>query len=672
MDAHGTATMSRNSLIRGQHLGGLDGLRGVAVACVVLHHLSHRLFQGGYVGVDLFFVLSGFLITSLLVEERAAQGSVDLMAFYARRAKRLFPALVASIALTALFIVVMGHWRPNAHSSLDLSFVRRSLFAAIFYVENFAHPSLQNPVTHMWSLAVEEQFYIVWPALFLLILRYVRRGRAIVVGGLSLIGLGLFAAVDPLSEASKHAMYTSSFARAGQLLAGATLALLLQSEKAREMCRRSVRYLAPVALVGFAVITQTPQEGGLVKYPPLWMFRGGYLATTVAGAVLIATVVLAPTHVVSRLLNWSVLRRLGLISYGLYVYHWIFVFYITTESTGLPWLVVDAIRVSSGLAIASVSYRYLEMPLRRLRYVGWKKALAPAGLAVAIGASLLATIPALGAPYGGPTPTTPVATQVVAAPLDTTGTLQPPVRPIRHVMILGDVAMRRISLPLVRALSGHPHVSVQNATLSPWGLTAASGEMLTPAAQRTNVNLTALGVRLAHADLVIMSSTIGDFVTARHAPQRYNAALDRLVRLVATSPESPRIVLVLGPAITLDGLARDAVATSRLNRAMLDVAAKWPGQVVVVGPRAITRRASVAPVFGPPTNRPYAPTSQWVRWRAPDGVGLCQPAAVMQAAIIAEVVEPILGPVIRDDYWRGAWTRSSLFLGPSRCIADHP
>lgn len=661
--------MTQKSLIRGQHLAGLDGVRGLAVLCVVAHHLSHRVFQGGYVGVDLFFVLSGFLITSLLIEEWADTGGVRLSAFYARRAKRLFPALVACILLTCVFIVVMGHWRPTVHLGLDLGFVRKSLFAAIFYFENWAHPSLQNPVTHMWSLAVEEQFYIVWPLALIALMRRFPRRAAVVTGVLSLAGLSLFTLSTFVSGIGNA--YLSSFSRAGQLLAGAVLAFLLQSETVRAWCRRQVRFAAPVALAGFLFITQTSQVGGLVRFPPTWMFRFGFALTTLAAVILIATNVVASESPVARLFRFPLLTKLGLISYGLYVYHWIFIFYVTQDATGLPWYGVDAVRIVASLFVAIVSYRFLEMPLRRLRYDGAKRLLAPIAFAIVLVAAIVVTIPAIGTPYSGPTPTTPVVAGAISEPLDIRGSFDSP-RPARRVMIIGDIAMKRLAMPLVRALSSRRDLQVTDKSEAPWAITSSLGVPMTPDGQRLNVNLTAYAVKSEKSDLIILSSTQGDFTVAREMPLRYERGLERLVSLIVNQPQSPRVLMILSPQVTLDGRSRDQLATSRINDAMKRVAAKWPGRVVIVGSGAVTNLAAVAPVFGPPSNNPDAPHSQWVRWRAPDGIGLCQPAVVRQVSVILRAIEPLVGGTFNNDYWHGAWTKSTLFLNPSRCISDHP
>ncbi|MBU6234112.1 MAG: acyltransferase [Acidobacteria bacterium] len=661
--------MSEPTLIRGRHLPGLDGIRGLAVASVVMHHLSHRFFQGGYVGVDLFFVLSGFLITSLLAEEQRVTGAISLSAFYIRRIKRLFPALAGALVLTGLVIVIMGHWHPTIHAGTDLASTRRNMFAALFYFENWMSQSLQNPVTHMWSLSVEEQFYIAWPFIFICLSQRAPQIRFRWTAGLASVGLLLF----PLSTmfADRPSTYGSTFSRGGQLLAGATLALALQSPRVRNILAGRLRWAAPPALLIFLAITQSAQTGGLVRWPPLWMFQVGFIAVTLSAMVLIATNVLAPESVVARIFRHPVLVRLGLISYGLYVYHWIVVYYLTVESTGLPWFVVDTLRIIVSLSVAAVSYRCVEMPLRRMQYSGWRRFAGPVGLTAVIATILVATTPRFGAPYDGPTPTTPMVAGSLPDRLVTTGSLDA-VTDVHSLLIVGDVAMRRISLPLTAAFADQTDIRVVNAASSPWGVTATSGVPFTPEEQRTNINLTAFGAAIMRADLVIMSSTVGDFVTVRSDPRRYERALTRLVGLIVAQPQHPGVVLVLAPPVTIAGQRSDQQSTVQVNAIMRSLAKRWPQQVLALEPTVISRGATLAPIFGPPNNAPNAPTSQWVRWRAPDGLAICQPAAVRQAAAVLRLVEGKSRFDVATNYWRGAWTRSKVFLGPTRCISDHP
>ena len=174
--------------IRGRHLPGLDGLRALAVLGVVAYHLHLRFMAGGYLGVDLFFVLSGFLITSLLIEERQSTGGVGFGAFWARRAKRLLPALFVMLVVVSVYVAVTSHFQLPGARVLNTSTLRGDAIATMLYVSNwhliatsqgyFNHFAFPSPLEHTWSLAIEEQFYLVFPFVVVGLVALVRRERS--------------------------------------------------------------------------------------------------------------------------------------------------------------------------------------------------------------------------------------------------------------------------------------------------------------------------------------------------------------------------------------------------------------------------------------------------------------------------------------------------------------
>ena len=203
---HEPETASATTAVTGRHLPALNGLRGLAVIGVVAYHLQLGWAQGGYLGVDLFFVLSGFLITTLLLEEWVGAGRINLVAFWGRRARRLLPALFLVVAALALYLICNARFGgPGANGLIDLSGLRGDAIATLLYVNNwhliFAHQSYfaqfstPSPLQHTWSLAIEEQFYLVWPPLLLVLLRYGRRGwRRVGVTVTVALGVGLLGA----------------------------------------------------------------------------------------------------------------------------------------------------------------------------------------------------------------------------------------------------------------------------------------------------------------------------------------------------------------------------------------------------------------------------------------------------------------------------------------------
>ena len=253
-------TPSATTAVTGRHLPALNGLRGVAVIGVVAYHLQLGWAKGGYLGVDLFFVLSGFLITTLLLEEWAGSGRINLAAFWGRRARRLLPALFLVVAALALYLVcnaVFGG--PGANGLIDLSGLRGDAIATLLYVNNwhliyahqsyFAQFSTPSPLQHTWSLAIEEQFYLVWPLVLLVLLRFGRRGwRRLGVTLTVVLGVGssvLMAVLfNPPADPSR--IYYGTDTRLFDLMAGATLAFLAASRgQPGARARRTLHWVGP-------------------------------------------------------------------------------------------------------------------------------------------------------------------------------------------------------------------------------------------------------------------------------------------------------------------------------------------------------------------------------------------------------------------------------------------
>ena len=354
-----------------QHVPALDGLRGLAVGAVVAFHVG--VLKGGWLGVDLFFVLSGYLISRLLFVEHAAKGHIDLMQFWGRRVRRLLPALLCVVLAVAvaerfrgrLIGPAGGRWDVVGALTYTSNWVR--LRGGAGYWSRFGPPSL---LEHFWSLAIEEQFYLVWPLLMVGITR-MRRGvstlvllvATVVAGGWSLL---LFRRT---LDASRVYMGTDS--RAVALLAGATIASLAEW---RQRSLRSFRALTPVAIVGLLVAMMQMKGTRLITY------QGGLLACTLAATVLIAGVA-SGRSIFTRLLSTRPLRWLGSRSYGIYLWHWPILvgFGVAGHSSKPPLRIVLGVTIS--LAVAEASYRVVEMPIRQrgLAAFGWRPALPVLG-----------------------------------------------------------------------------------------------------------------------------------------------------------------------------------------------------------------------------------------------------------------------------------------------------
>jgi peptidoglycan/LPS O-acetylase OafA/YrhL len=390
----------------------LDGLRGVAVLAVVLYHAGVPHVAGGHLGVTVFFTLSGFLITSLLLLERERTGRISLRSFWGRRARRLVPALLLCFPLVAAVVALSSQ---PARSGLVGDAVASALWVANWrfvlahqsYTDLFALPS---PFQHFWSLAVEEQYYLLFPLVAAVVLaRAGRRGLAVLMVQLVAVSTALGALLVAHAATISRAYYGTD-SRIGEILVGALLAvLILRGEGLRELgpvARVAADVGGLVALAGLGVLIS------MLPYGDLRLFHGGLLLT----ALLTAAVILAavqPGSQAARLLSLPPLVGLGLISYGVYLFHWPVFLLLTHSQTGANGLALLTLRLAVTLALAVTSYRLLEQPVRR----GWLPT-APARVAWAAGAVTGVLVVALAAgvlplPQWAP-PATPAA--VAAGP----------------------------------------------------------------------------------------------------------------------------------------------------------------------------------------------------------------------------------------------------------------
>jgi peptidoglycan/LPS O-acetylase OafA/YrhL len=366
------------------HQPALDGLRAVSVLAVLLFHGEVSGFSGGYLGVSVFFTLSGFLITSLLISEHDVTGRIDIAGFYVRRAKRLLPASVLCIAAIAVLSATTDLFAGVAT-------LQRDLLGALFQVANwvflagdgsyqqlFADAAGQSsPLEHYWSLAIEEQFYWVWPLAFVGIARLGRnhRGRTVVVAAIT----AAFAAAAPIIASiwGSDAAYWATPARAAEILVGALAAFLV----ARRDLSPRLQLLAVGSFAALCIaIVSFPSAGGPA-------YHGALPLVGLASALLIVGLQVAGP--VRSGLSIAPLVWLGRISYGVYLYHWpVFVVVDAPRvelSTG--WLFL--LRMAITLALAQLSFTWFEQPIRnglvrRPREIGFIALAASAAVAVGI------------------------------------------------------------------------------------------------------------------------------------------------------------------------------------------------------------------------------------------------------------------------------------------------
>ena len=336
---------------------GLDGLRALAVASVFLYHSRIDWLPGGFLGVDLFFVLSGYLITSLLLVEWEARNRIDLRRFWLRRARRLLPALVVVVLATLILAAIfarqdLGHTRSDVLGSLLYFANWHEIVANRSYFNVMGNPSL---LQHTWSLAVEEQFYIVWPLLLVpcLVLIGRRRLPMIVIAGIAASTALMWILYRP-SDPSR--VYYGTDTRAFLLLMGILIALVWPWIMRLRRAVPLLELLGISALVGTVLLFRNMQD-----FSPT-LYHGGDLAAAFCFAVLV-TAVAHPHTGIGDALGVAPLRWVGERSYGIYLWHWPVIVLLAgvnaRPSAGV--VVAEAVLV---LVIAALSYRYIEQPIR--------------------------------------------------------------------------------------------------------------------------------------------------------------------------------------------------------------------------------------------------------------------------------------------------------------------
>jgi len=404
----------RNQISRVPYLPGLDGLRAIAVVAVMVWHANHSWLQGGFLGVEVFFVISGYLITLLLISEKERTGRVRIGQFWLRRARRLLPALFTMMSALAIY---MALFRPRPMGN-----TRGDLLGGTFYVANWfqiwvgqAYAAAEDfaPLKHLWSLAVEEQFYLVWPLVMMVLLK--RSGDRLPRLAMWLLGTSLFIALVTAllyvgGEAVRgtactsadsngylqvfgrcvnvnEALYLSTFSRAGGLMLGAAFAMVWRPVAVmRGPLRRRGRRVDVVALVGLAglwlLMTRVELFSEFTAQYDSQLFRGGFLLTGLCTIAIIA----AATHRRSwlgRLLGIRPLNWVGTRSYGLYLYHWPIYQIIREPGEPLSWSQF-AIAMLITLPITELSYRLVEVPIRSGRLGQWLRGQRPARTKVGV------------------------------------------------------------------------------------------------------------------------------------------------------------------------------------------------------------------------------------------------------------------------------------------------
>jgi peptidoglycan/LPS O-acetylase OafA/YrhL len=411
---------ARRSATGNERIAALDGVRAVALLIIMAYHFGVGWFGGGFFSLDIFYVLSGYLITGLLLSEYRRRAGIKLSAFWLRRARRLLPALLVVVVVVTLFV------RFVAPTGLYPNF-RMDALSALFYFSNwwqihasgnyFVATGAQSPLTHTWSLSVEEQFYLVWPLVVLAVLRLTRTFASAVRALLVVSVVGAVASAVEMAllyspTANKTRLYFGTDTHAQSILIGASLACVLtmvqmgRGETGMAPAARTRwagRLLVAVGVVGFAgTLSLTYFENGTSSFD----YRGGFALSALSAAAIILGAVCVPRGPISLGLSLRPLVWLGTISYGAYLWHYPVYVYLDAERTGLSGVSLLSLRFAATIAIATASFYLVERPVMEGTFWRSIKAAVPAtGLVVATVAVVVAgTVApaAAGVPPGQP------------------------------------------------------------------------------------------------------------------------------------------------------------------------------------------------------------------------------------------------------------------------------
>lgn len=349
-----------------RYMAGIDGLRAIAVLAVIVYHLNFNWAPGGLLGVGIFFVLSGYLITDLLIAQWSRLGRLDMKDFWLRRARRLLPALLLLLVFTMVWVTFFKpEHLPAMKGDVPAALLYVSnwwlIFQDVSYFEKFGPPS---PFGHLWSLAVEEQFYLVWPLLLALGLRFVKRRGPLVAMTLTVSALSAVLMVllyEPGADPSR--VYYGTDTRVFALLIGAALAMVWPSRKLSEDISRRARTLldfsgvAGLAVLLFAIWKTNQYDD--------FLYQGGLVFFSIVCAVVVAVL----AHPASRFARWmgcKPLKWLGVRSYGIYLWHYPVIVLTSPGSEQADEFAIPRaiLQVAACIVLAALSWKYVEEPIR--------------------------------------------------------------------------------------------------------------------------------------------------------------------------------------------------------------------------------------------------------------------------------------------------------------------
>jgi peptidoglycan/LPS O-acetylase OafA/YrhL len=665
---------------RRAHLASLDGLRGLAVIAVLAFHAGK--LQGGFLGVDLFFALSGFLITSLLLAEVDARGRVDLLAFWGRRLRRLLPAVLLLLVVVTVITTIVATVPERAATLSDGPWAQAYVanwHAIAGHHDYWASFELPRMFGHLWSLAIEEQFYLVWPVLVALIAwrsRRVHRTVIIVCVFASLLSLAQM--IHLFDPSNPTRVYIGTDTRASSLLLGALLATAPLRSAAIWFTTRFARLYAVVAL---AVAAAIGLFWVLVDGPSSpWIFRGGLFTHSLLAALLVAGCAACPDAMATRWIGWAPLRITGVLSYSLYLWHWPIYALMSEQRTGMSGWPLTGVRVAVSFAAAAISKRLVEDPIR-FRAM-WARGRAGVVALIAVTAAVAAfwviiphpqTAPAtfsidqftstsvsiaatttnattLAVPattqapviINSPTPSAEATTTAAATTIAFTTTTTTLLAPTTRILMTGD-SIAFDEWPAVAAAMDASKIAI-DSYVSP-------GAGLLDTKYDSSVSIDKAVADL-HPDLVLYQGSLWDYGT----PADQRAAYDRFANVVLAA--GARLALITIPPL------RDDQATSQLatlTQVMHEVADEHPGQVFV-----LDSDGAWGAEFTQDVNGDKVPE------RKPDGVHVCPSGAAMYAVWLqGELQRRFEGfvPAPPAEWATGKWVDDPRYTQPTGICA---
>ncbi|HSB86403.1 MAG TPA: acyltransferase, partial [Ilumatobacteraceae bacterium] len=649
---------------RRPHLAALDGLRGLAVIAVLLFHGGK--LQGGFLGVDLFFALSGFLITSLLLAEIERSGTVDVLAFWGRRLRRLLPAVLLLLVGVTIITTIVASVPERAATLNDGPWAQAYVanwHAIAGHRDYWASFELPRMFGHLWSLAIEEQFYFVWPVLLALIAWRSREVHRTVMSVCIVASLLSLAQMIRLFDAGNPTrVYIGTDTRASSLLLGALFAVAPLRAAANRFTARvgngyNVFAVATIAAIGVSwAVADGPGSP--------WLFRGGLFAHSLLSALIVAGSAAQPNAAISRLIGWEPLRITGVLSYSLYLWHWPLYALLSESRTGMSGWGLFTVRVAASFAAAALSKVLVEDPVRfRAQWARGRAGLI-ALIAVTVAVAMFwvvvphpntkpaeFSIDQLTSTTLAPsttTPVTPTTTEAaVVSPLPTavaptttiaaTTTTTTLMAPIERVIMTGD------SL----AFDEWPGVAA-----AMYASKIAIGSYVSPGAGLLDTKYPSLAeiekaITDFHPDLVLYQGSLWDFGT----PEQQRAAYEQFTDFVLGT--GARLGFITIPPLRAD---QHNDQLTPLTGLMNDIAASHPGKVFV-----LDSAGAWGPVFALDVNGDKIPE------RKPDGAHVCPSGSAMYAIwLTGELQKRFAGfePAPASVWATGAWVDDPRYTNP--------